>query len=131
MDNIICLCVGDTSGDGHCITDNIIILSNLNRDSIMNAYSNGTSLVGFDFSQSVCVNGEDDILELDDAERLMAQGIDIGMLEFEDEYYVFVDGCSSFVNIWLQIVKLGNPDFEHEIVQLPTADIGGYGLFFV
>lgn len=127
MNNIICLDLGDWSGDGHGITSSIYIKSSLSKEELEIAYREGTKIVGFDFINEVTEEYEDSTLKLEHQQKLYEKGIDIwGGEPTEDIEYL---ETRTFAEIYLEICKLGISVFNYEIFRLPTLHIGGYGLF--
>lgn len=123
------LILGDWSGDGHGQSQTVIINSNLRKDELLTAYEAGTKLVGFDLINDVCEEYEDNRMKREYKTKLL----DLGFPDFyedgleEDTCYLDQE---LFAQIFLFICKLGNPSFEHEIVESDSfIHIGGYGLF--
>ena len=56
------LIVGDWSGDGHTVTETVTISSNCSVDSIRLAYKEGSEILGFDLSETVCREFEDRLI---------------------------------------------------------------------
>jgi hypothetical protein len=137
--NTISLVIGDWSGDGHDKRETIIILSNLNNKDINKAYKKGSEKLGFDFCNDVCRDYEDHEISKDKLDLLIANGLKIKDIAFDDyDLKEFEkDGTlrlwtEPFAEIYLFIVKLGNPDFEYTFLEGksdPSIHIGGYGLY--
>lgn len=139
------LVVGDYSGDGHRIHDSFSITSNLDTEQITAAYWKGTEIVGFNFVDVVAEAYEDGSIHVPEARKLLAAGLDLNKYLDEDPYNDDggVDPCwlnddsqawlgsMSFTDIYLEICKLGNPEFTWEFNDgwKNTIEIGGYGLF--
>jgi phosphopantothenoylcysteine synthetase/decarboxylase len=131
--------MGDWSSDGHGKTDNLVIKSNLTVAEINEAYKRGTKIVGFDFCDEVAKEYEDRRLSNEHMKLLVAQGYDEKSVErveydnddddYDGDYSLWTD---SYPDIWLFIVKLGNPNFKYEEVvdSAQRINIGGYGLFY-
>lgn len=129
---VINLVVGDWSGDGHSMTSNVMIHSNLSINQIKKAVEVACTKVGFDFTQEICQDYECTRLSDYQAEKLMSAGIDLHkILEFDEELneWSFCYDPHKFVELWLEFVKLGNSKFIYEIVEGKNINIGGYGLF--
>ena len=121
--------LGDWSHDGHGITESIYISSNISASKLRKAYKFGVKIAGFNFSEIVAQGYEDNKIKKNHAEKLFSLGFDRKSLDYDktdDVYYVSAD---SFVDIWLFICKLGDPNFEFKIKEQKTINIGGYGLF--
>jgi hypothetical protein len=136
--------VGDWSKDGHNQSDVFLIQSNLTQQEIELAYKEGCKLVGFDFSKICCQEYEDSSIKAEHIKKLKAAGINFGSddpdsddnpLEFEE--IPNDDGSQSlrpksFCNIYLEIAKLGNKDFNYKYIKSSKDDsikVGGYGLY--
>jgi len=147
LDNTISLVLGDPSDDGHGKTDTFVIKSNLDQKDIEAAYKKGSEKLGFNLINEVCEEYEDSLLPKDKIDILVKNGFTIDNLmsssdyDREDAEEAFEDDESSgfninseyFANTYLFIVKLGNKDFQYEMLKgklNPTIDIGGYGLFY-
>jgi hypothetical protein len=134
LEHRIELVVGDWSHDGHEKTDVQFLESNLPSSEIKKAYNAGTKIVGFDFSKVVARNYEEDKISVDKVDKLKSLGCEL--FDSYDEYdFSEKEGYQLwpdiFTDVYLFICKLGNPDFEYELVS-DSADrinIGGYGLF--
>lgn len=132
---LITLVVGDWSGDGHSQTDKTVIESNLNSQEIGLAYNKAAKLIGFDFIEQVASDYQDNRLLKIDAEKIQKyiklDNLETPYDEDEDEddgtYYIDQD---TYISIYLNYVKLGNPDFEFKIINIDEIEIGGYGLFY-
>ncbi len=120
------LIVGDWSGDGHTITENVTISSNCSVDSIRLAYKEGCKILGFDFSETVCREFEDRFVPEEIVEKLAEHGIKVKLDEVIDKYEL---DTKSYTSLYLQIAKLGNDGFNYYIVSGQTINIGGYGLY--
>jgi hypothetical protein len=137
----ISLTLGDWSRDGHNQTDQIIIKSNRTTEQIKKAYKKGVKLVGFDFSEEVASEYEDNRIREEELEKLRTAGY---TQELDDEYTKdelgeFADlagtaalSSDTFAEIYLWIAKRGDPSFEYEVAVDHTCNIniGGYGLFY-
>jgi hypothetical protein len=124
MKHTVELVLGDWSDDGHGKTATFVITSNLDGSGIEKAYQAGTKILGFDFSETVCEDYGDTSLPISVLEKLVEHGFDKSTLECEDSLW-----RDSFRDIYLFIVKLGEPNFEFSFILLDSLKIGGYGLF--
>jgi hypothetical protein len=142
LTNVTTLVAGDWSGDGHSRTDTTVIRSNLTSEQIGEAYEAGSKKLGFNFIDEVAVDYEDNSLDLEKLQTLIAAGMNVEeafKFEYEinevktvlkDEDPAGIHLCEeSFTDIYFFIVKLGNEDFEYEISKGNSINIGGYGLF--
>lgn len=133
------LTVGDWSKDGHSITENFHIQSNLSAGDFQNALRKGYDII---FERDPAKNGnqfhlceeyEDSFLKKEDLDRI-SKHFDVMKLLYDEEPYVNENGDVSiysddYVLISLEIAKVGNPYFRYKVVELPNIPIGGYGLF--
>lgn len=131
LNYFINLKIGDYSFDGHCQTGVISIMSSLSKEQIVEAYNEGCKILGFDFITDYCSEYEDNKFPENKLNVLKSFGFE-GLYEekFEDEedYRIYND---DFYNIYLFFVRIGNKNFQCEIINdlKCTINIGGYGLF--
>jgi len=143
-DIMMTLVLGDWSGDGHGQMDKINILSNLDKKEVLKSYKKGSKILGFNFIDDVCADYEDTFLPKKHLESLIEQGFKFANLSSYDKknlkecleedcdgngFSIWID---HYTDIFLFVVKLGNKDFEYEVLKeelCPTINIGGYGLF--
>ena len=128
----ITLIVGDKSHDGHGMTESIDVESNLSRAELLEAYSLGCEIVGFDLKKEVAREHQDCSLPEHMALRLREKGY---TWEGDDD----LDGLKLsdislypewFVDIWMFIASLGNSKLSWSMSTAnPIIGIGGYGLF--
>ena len=141
--NTINLVLGDWSDDGHGKTETIVISTNLSKEEIEKGYKAGTKKVKKDFIKNYCSEYESNSMPFKDAKLFEKHGISfVGCETYEGEDYdphypydpdaenFIIFDCSQFASIYLQIVKLGNPEFTYEIVTNSDIKIDGYGLFW-
>lgn len=124
---VVNLIVGDWSDDGHGKTETYAIESNIERNEITHAYNKALKQNPKlnDFEQ-LCEGYEDSSIPeefLDELKRLGYQA----PAWMEKELRISRD---EFVDIYLFIVKVGNPAFEYSKVRANEINIGGYGLFW-
>lgn len=123
----ICLVLGDYNQDGHEETQDVWIECSKSLQQLELAYALGTKNLGFDFITTVCVEGH--VLSKGVKNLLVSLGWkppkhlvkSKNSLDYED-----------FVNIFLFLVTLGDPEIVVKVVNPPTTPtmwIGGYGLF--
>lgn len=126
MDKKVKLIVGDYSGDGHEKTYTRVIESNLTSDQMIEAYKAACVIIGMDFCQDVCSEYEEMEPDEEEIATLAQVGISLDVDEFG---WLSPEG---FLDAYLQIVKLGNPNFIYGLVPEPKhfIPIGGYGLFY-
>lgn len=129
--------MGDDSCDGHCITRTRNVCSNLNAGQISEGYAASKDKLGFDFINIVATDYEDNALSMEKLKKLRENGV--ATWKFEDEEglseedlqtleYVSLD-ADTYSQIYLELVKVGNPEFKHETLKGKYLSIGGYGLF--
>jgi hypothetical protein len=117
------LVIGDTSYDGHNITDSLIIDSNISERELMKAYYLGSEKLGFDLIGQVATDYQNCNISKIFCQELINHGYNKKYLS---------SNCLSqdkFYDLFLFIVKLGNTDFKYTVVKIPNINIGGYGLF--
>jgi hypothetical protein len=118
------LVVGDYSCDGHGRSEDFYILSNLAHKELTSAFYKGEEIIGISFY---------DQLSEYDTRHLDQHTID-KMAMYFDVYGIDADYWiqpHEYVDYWLQIAKVGNPDlkFDYDDGSEPIIEIGGYGLF--
>lgn len=141
LPNRITLVLGDWSHDGHNMTSNFIIDSNLTSKEVESAYKRGASKCGLDLRANVCSDYEDSSISAEDFKKLADAGYDrgdFGKVDPDDDdppgdpLKVGIDYVDhdEFLRMWLFIVKLGEPSFECKEIRSydVTVNIGGYGL---
>lgn len=124
--------MGDPSGDGHGRSSEKICASNLSGAEMNAAYKVGTNILGFDYCGTVCDEYEDCTVPLDVADKLIKHGcrafdkLSKYDLDPEKGYSIWYD---DHLAIYLFICKLGNPEFQYELIsnQMEQINIGGYG----
>jgi len=138
QEHVIELVIGDWSGDGHEKTRRILLRTNLSSDEIINAYAEGTKVIGVDVMNEVAAEYEDSWLREDSWNKFVAAGIaEMGWeVEGGPEHHWETGEAGldldtdSFLDLFLFTVLRGNPSFKYEEIQ-PSASlpVGGYGLF--
>ena len=131
----ISIVVGDWSGDGHDKTENTLIESNLIQEDLLEAFKIGTERIGFDLTKC-CTDYEDnDVTEhIEQIKPLFDNSITL-MEEhgIEESYRTpgnWIVYSYGYLEIYLRICKLGNPQFEYtKAEEDDSIQIGGYGLF--
>lgn len=141
--------VGDGSGDGHGITDEVRIRSNRTSEEISIAYAKGALILGIDVIECVCADYEDFGLTPDQYAIFDKAGFGVETWKFSYDFDALDDfdrnemresiaveepieiTQGTFVELCLFTVKTGDPEFLYQIVKDPTPHfyIGGYGLF--
>ncbi len=140
--------VGDEGGDGHDKEEHITIESNLSKKDLDKAYKNGSKKLGFDFWNVVAVEYEDSDFPIDMLQKLRDSGYS-NTFENEEDYHKLIAkpknkrmtwerenpkgpsiNMDEYIDVVLFICKLGNSEFEYEIINDDNDywHIGGYGL---
>lgn len=134
-DKLTNLIVGDWSRDGHERSDTYLISSNLDGPGIKEAFKKGSKIVGFNLTDDVAADYRSVSLPTELCEKLWDNGHRFGLQDGEiladslDENGLYL-WPEAFVEVYLFIVKLGDPSFEHEFVRgSHTINVGGYGLY--
>ena len=124
------LVMGDWAIDGHGQTETVTISSNLPKDALIQAYEAGEVKADVKFQKEVASVYEDNFISCRIVNKLAEHGFNIK--EFSEDIspsergYILAD---SYHLVWLWIAKLGNPNFDYELVNISKINIGGYGLF--
>ena len=137
--HIITLVLGDWSHDGHCVSHNEYIKSNLSAKEINIAYTVGKKVIKIDLIEDVCRGYDENFISFEDLKKF----IDAGFLETKfkfnkndlksiknQETIEYIDS-GLFVALYLFTVSCGNDKFKYEIVEdnENNINIGGYGIF--
>lgn len=145
-EHILCIAVGDPSGDGHGHREDVYFTSNLPADDFNKAYKNGCKKLQFE-PHELCVDyGEDDITKetYDYIVSLQTRGLlnkelDLSYILSEpdgdystDKKYVHFYGGYGLVELILAVVRSGNPDLKCAVIDgtrvLRDYSVG-YGLY--
>ena len=123
--------IGDWSHDGHNQSEKHILEVDGSTD-IMVDYTKGSKKLGFDLINDYCEDFEDNSIPREMVHKIRELGFELEMddeEEEDDKYYIYTD---LYLKIYLIICKIGNPEFEAEIVadKDRTIQLGGYGLFY-
>lgn len=132
----VTLTIGDWSDDGHGKTERFVINTNLTVDQIQQAYKAGSKKLGFNFVDECCHDYEDNILNKNIVDKLMANGLDDHLKK--EQYTLYLENEEAHSNtklhsiIYCFIVSLGNPKFTYEFLEQKVSNINidGYGLFY-
>lgn len=127
--HLIKLIVGDWSGDGHRQCDTFVIESEFSPEKINKAYGKATKILGFDLIEEVCAEYEESTLDPEVMAKMRCNGIDPDdYAETYDNKTVIWESCR-YADLYLRIVKLGDPSFEFIKIQEEcwSIHIGGYG----
>lgn len=124
------LTVGDYWNDGHGQHRSVIIRSSLFGEEIKEAYLEGCNKVGINLVDDICRSYEDGCISKIDYEKFVAAGFThpYGPEYSTDDNYYCLDS-EFYTDLYLFMIKLGNPEFEYEKIKTDKIDIGGYGLF--
>lgn len=130
--NIVELIVGDWSGDGHRQTCNLLVQTNITAKDIEKAYKEGTKKLGFNFIEEVCCDFEEDTVSGEYLEILKNQ-LDLSkcsnfLLEESEDYIVL--SIKDYIEIYLAIIRYGDPFCVVFEKKVDVLKIGGYGLFW-
>lgn len=132
--------IGDTSYDGHRMIDSLI-LEVYYDDENLSSYltkleKRAVEITGVDFSKWFC-DYENNLIPEEDVKNLEKFGIVFNPYNWDEpacadgssDYIVF--NVDDYFDIWVQLVKLADPDIRIDIVNPPThvplSD--GYGIF--
>lgn len=128
------LVLGDWSDDGHGKTESFYIKTEEDIDDINSAYKKGSEIIGFWLDEEVCYEYENNVMEDDVFEKLEASGFPLLQEIIDNEMYLYED---VFTKIYLHVVSIGFKElfgrdfyFEYARKNIPTINIGGYGLFY-
>ncbi len=130
LDKIIKLEVGDWGEDGHAKSKSVLIRTNFSHKNILAAQAEAIEKIGFSFADEVADEYEDSQISETWEGRLSDVDIQVeydGEFDREDRSLT----VDSYTKVWLELAKLGNPDFKYQIIKADGwIPIGGYGLFY-
>ncbi|MFN0318540.1 MAG: hypothetical protein ACKVQA_26235 [Burkholderiales bacterium] len=127
MQNLINLTVGDYHGDGHEKFEQFCIKSSSTKEEIENDHNLGSIIIGFDMCRDLCAEYEDNEINQDISDLIRHFLPLFAIDEIDDGFRM---DCETFVNLYMEIAKLGNPSLEYEFVSIDNIRVGGYGLFY-
>ncbi len=102
------------------------IQSNLSEEDLDNAYKKGSELMGFNLLEEYCQDDAlipESIITSFQEQKWEPQGLS----KSGDEMF-FVTRVKNWLDLYLIIVKMGNPKFEYRDWSCSSLDIKGYGL---
>jgi hypothetical protein len=133
LSNTIDLVMGDWSDDGHGETEQVTIKSNFNKIWIDRAYESASDILGFCFINEVAKNYEEPYIDNELIIKLREVLEEPNLLDGVIDEHAECIGIDSYeyLDIYLKIIKLGDPDFKYKIIgdNNEQINIGGYGLF--
>lgn len=124
---ILTIEMGDTSGDGHCISDAYNIETNTDRGSILRAISKAKE--EFPFLRSLCSDYEDRNIRTKDYLTLKTAGIDVLKYGFYPDEKVQYLGEEGYFRMYMALIAKYIPSFTYKVIEGEIIDLGGYGLF--
>jgi hypothetical protein len=135
--NMISILLGDDSGDGHGKCHIAHINSSHTVDELKEFALKGAKKAGIHWSD-ICADYEDNMISSEIMQKLEKAGINhhkwVDKYSYtsyqEDPYEGYTCWIDDYINLWIELVKLGNPECVIDVVKIPKIDIGGYGLFF-
>lgn len=133
------LVMGDYSGDGNGRTKKYEIESSLSAKEIQAAYKKATKIIGIDLVEDICNHGEA-VIKKNQLDKFVAQGADFPdifgydqkdideKITNQERFYMDQEG---FLNLYLFMIKLGDPGFTYEFAINDSEDvaIGGDSFF--
>lgn len=128
----ITLTLGDWSCDGHGRAEKHTIKSNIPKPELETAYAEGVKRTGVDLTKSIAREFDNNLFPQVAIDKLSLFGFDPNDFLMFDDYdgveHWYIDS-EGFVDLWLFIAKIGNPDLEYILYKTDNINIGGYGLF--
>jgi len=143
LQNLCILQVGDYYDDGHGKYDSIIISSNYSQDTILTNFEKARKKLKFNI-KDYCQDYEDGKIPLDILKKTFGKELINNLLnDTQNDMDAYIDGdydeddegavlnCSPvfFAQLYLETIKKFDSMFEYQILDIPSIDIGGYGLF--
>ena len=135
--NRISLVIGDESGDGHEKTEDIDIWCSLTTKGLQDAYKKGAKKLGFDFTDTVARDYEDNRLSKDRYDKLTKLGLkldyELELYDKDNEEEGYCIEQITYAEITMFICSIGSPGLVYKFIENDYFDrwhIGGYGLFY-
>ncbi len=128
-----CIELGDPSCDGHGISRDIFVQSNIELKALEKAYKDSVKTTGIDFKK-ICSNYDDNSLPSDIYEKFVKLGCPFEDMGFEspEDRDLYLDG-DSFVSLFMWFIGLSVKEkFEWKIVEDDCPHFSksfGYGLY--
>ncbi len=127
--------MGDPSADGHEKVDNFLLeFTNCTFEEIEQAYLKGISKLDIpNIINTCCEEYEDNLFPIDILEKLNMDYTKFWNYDKDDEINLskIKINTDDWKDIYLKILKIGDPDLEFKIINADaTIDIGAYGLFY-
>jgi hypothetical protein len=133
MTNTIDLVIGDWSDDGHGETETVTIKSNFNSVWMGRAYEQASVILGFCFVTDVAYEYETPYISMELITKLREVLEEPNLLDgdIDPEAECIGIEVDEYLDIYLKIIKLGEPDFKYKVLgqENEVINIGGYGLF--
>eukprot|EP00759_Apiculatamorpha_spiralis_P045053 PhF_6_TR4182/c0_g1_i3/m.5620 len=130
---LISLVVGDWSGDGHGQTHTIYVKCNCSSQDLQSAFQKGCTKLNFQFQKVIASEYEKSTITKAQVKLLLDGGVAyakeiLHCIELNrcDIYSLEMD---SYINLWIEIAKIGEPSLIVSKSDVQTVVIGGYGLF--
>lgn len=124
------------SDDEESNHDSFMIESNLSASEIEEAYEKAKEKLGFDWISDICAGDYDRRLPLEKFQKLFTLGV---IKDNESDYWercrdkdYYIESPLIFADLYLKIIKLGNPNFEYKYLnnsELESIEIGGHGFY--
>ena len=129
--------IGDSSGDGHGISEVLIVQVNKTADEIAVSYRELANRTGVCLFENVCRDYGEETIDLGHAALLLAEGIPLDdICEYsgvEDDVYTYQPGATGLVRLYLEMAKVGLMDLEYSVHDDETPSLTvfsiGYGLY--
>lgn len=125
---IIKLTVGDWSCDGHNQSSDFYIESSVDETEIELAYKKAVGIIGVDLTKDVCCDYECNSIRGYILDKLN-QHLNLSKSKHINDFTVTPSG---FVDLYIKYIKIGNPEIkiERKFDEVPSINIGGYGLYY-
>lgn len=128
MKHLLKVILGDWSDDGHGKTKTFIIECNLSEQDLNRAYRAGVEIIGFDFKEEVASDYDDATINRGLLKILRSKGVKISFEDYDpDDYEICIDP-DDYLEMYMGVCKLGNPNLNYQVRSLPEIRAGGYGL---
>lgn len=93
------------------------IKSNLSSEDVVFAYKNGVNIIGLDLIKSIGTDSANCILSGSNYVKLESSGFDFNDQGLYLDFNKILVDCYMYESLFLHFVKVGNKNFEYEIIR--------------
>lgn len=126
--------MGDTSWDGHCITEKLLVASNKTDKEILKCFKDSKKKFNDKVIENIFMNSDVSVLSYSSIKKFSDFKLKISNY-FNLQYTVGVYSNAvaktprHYVKFYLDFCKISDSSLKYEIQNIKEIDIGGYNLF--